>query len=76
MFSQFLRTPYAPFYSFAARPGYLRIYGSPTVLGDRDTPALVLRKQNAFSQLFSTTVEFAPASTREEAGALCPSLPS
>ena len=63
-----MRTPYSPFYSLSTRPGYLRIWGEPTALGDRDTPALLLRKQNAFSQLFETTVEFTPSTTQEEAG--------
>jgi hypothetical protein len=44
------RTPYKPFHSLAARPGYLRINASPYAPGDRDVPALLLRKQTSYNE--------------------------
>nr|XP_031859688.1 uncharacterized protein CI109_004963 [Kwoniella shandongensis]KAA5526760.1 hypothetical protein CI109_004963 [Kwoniella shandongensis] len=64
----YLRTPYAPIYSLTARPGYLRLHGTPISLGDRDTPSILLRKQTAFNQLFETSLEFEPDSPKQEAG--------
>ncbi|EIN09968.1 glycoside hydrolase family 43 protein [Punctularia strigosozonata HHB-11173 SS5] len=44
------RTPYKPFHSLTARPGYLRINASPYSPGDRDVPALLLRKQASYNE--------------------------
>jgi hypothetical protein len=76
-----LRTPQKPFYSLTAREGYLKIYGNGFKIGDRDTPALLLRKQAAYTETFEVVLDdFTPRSPsvggvgtenggREEAGA-------
>ncbi|KAG7085564.1 hypothetical protein E1B28_003120 [Marasmius oreades] len=47
-----LRTPQKPFYSLTARQGFLRLYGNAYKVGDRDTPALLLRKQGGYKETF------------------------
>ncbi|ESK91370.1 glycosyl hydrolase [Moniliophthora roreri MCA 2997] len=76
-----IRTPQKPFYSLAAREGHLRVYGNGFKVGDRDTPALLLRKQAAYTEEFEVVLDdFKPRSSstggvgtenggREEAGA-------
>lgn len=62
----FLRTPRIPFHAFA--DGKLKIQGSPFSLGNRESPALLLRKQSAFNQRFETVINFVPTTVKEEAG--------
>ncbi|KAJ7139975.1 glycoside hydrolase family 43 protein [Mycena crocata] len=64
----FLRTPYKTFYSLSARRGYLRMNANAFALGDRDTPALLLRKQTSYHETFETELEFAPSTNLTEAG--------
>jgi beta-xylosidase len=64
----FQRTPLKKFYSLKARPGYLRIKGNAYRLGDRDNPAVVLRKQAAYNETLETELEFTPTSNLTEAG--------
>ncbi|KIY71095.1 glycoside hydrolase family 43 protein [Cylindrobasidium torrendii FP15055 ss-10] len=64
----FVRTPYKKFYSLTERKGYLRVKGNAYAIGDRDSAALVLRKQTAYNQTFETTLEFSPLSNTTEAG--------
>ncbi|KIY73585.1 glycoside hydrolase family 43 protein [Cylindrobasidium torrendii FP15055 ss-10] len=64
----FARTPYKRFYSLTEREGYLRVKGNAYAPGDRDSPALVLRKQTAYNQTFETLLEFSPTSNLTEAG--------
>ncbi|CAK5277866.1 unnamed protein product [Mycena citricolor] len=64
----FLRTPYKKFHSLTARRGFLRLNGNSYALGDRDTPALLLRKQTSYTEVFETEMEFSPATNLTEAG--------
>ncbi|RDB21914.1 Non-reducing end alpha-L-arabinofuranosidase BoGH43B [Hypsizygus marmoreus] len=64
----FIRTPYKPFHSLAARPGWLRLYGNAYAPGDRDSAALVVRKQTSYEETFETRLDFAPTSNLTEAG--------
>ncbi|KAJ3915636.1 glycosyl hydrolase [Lentinula edodes] len=65
----FLRTPYKPFHSFTTRPGFLRLLANAYALGDRDSPALILRKQTSYAERFETVLDFMPNSNLTEAGA-------
>ncbi|KAF5376443.1 hypothetical protein D9615_008672 [Tricholomella constricta] len=65
----FVRTPYKPFHSLTARPGYLRLSANAYAPGDRDSAALVLRKQAAYSETFETRLDgFRPRDNFTEAG--------
>lgn len=65
----FLRTPYKPFHSLTTRPGFLRLLANAYALGDRDSPALILRKQRSYAERFETALDFMPNSNLTEAGA-------
>ncbi|KAF8824495.1 hypothetical protein HHX47_DHR8000337 [Lentinula edodes] len=65
----FLRTPYKPFHSLTTRPGFLRLLANAYALGDRDSPALILRKQTSYVERFETVLDFMPNSNLTEAGA-------
>lgn len=62
------RTPSKPFWSFSARPGWLRLRGNVYTLDDRETPAAWFRKQVDLSTIVSTELEFSPKNTLQEAG--------
>ncbi|KAG6816753.1 hypothetical protein H0H87_003148 [Tephrocybe sp. NHM501043] len=65
----FVRTPYKPFYSLTARHGYLRLNANSYAPGDRDSAALLLRKQTAYEETFETRLDgFKPADSLTEAG--------
>jgi beta-xylosidase len=64
----FQRTVLKKFLSLTERPGYLRIKGNAYIIGDRDNPALVLRKQASYNETFETELEFSPTSNLTEAG--------
>ncbi|KAF9017501.1 hypothetical protein BDZ89DRAFT_1045061 [Hymenopellis radicata] len=64
----YLRTPYKKFHTLADRPGYLRIMGNAYAPGDRDSPAMLLRKQTSYEQTFETQLEFSPTLNLTEAG--------
>jgi beta-xylosidase len=64
----FLRTPYKTFYTLTARHGYLRLLGNSYAIGDRDNPALLLKKQVGYNEIFETSLEFSPTSNLTEAG--------
>jgi beta-xylosidase len=64
----FLRTPYKTFHSLTARPGFLRVNANAFALGDRDNPALLLRKQTSYEETFETKLDFSPRSNLTEAG--------
>jgi beta-xylosidase len=64
----FIRTPYKKFYSLVARPGFLRLNANSFALGDRDNPALLLRKQTSYNETFETELEFAAPTNLTEAG--------
>jgi len=64
----FIRTPYKPFHSTSSRPGYLRLSGNSYALGDRDSVAVILRKQTSYTETFEVELEFSPTSNLTEAG--------
>ncbi|KAJ7621604.1 glycoside hydrolase family 43 protein [Mycena polygramma] len=64
----FLRTPYKTFHSLVARPGSLRLNANAFAPGDRDNPALILRKQTSYEETFETQLDFTPRSNLTEAG--------
>ncbi|KAF8169953.1 glycosyl hydrolase [Pholiota molesta] len=64
----FVRTPYKAFHSLTARPGYLRLLGNSYAPGDRDSAALLLRKQTSYDESFETELEFNPSDNLTEAG--------
>ncbi|KAJ8689218.1 hypothetical protein PTI98_013262 [Pleurotus ostreatus] len=64
----FLRTPYKPFYSLSARPGFLRLFANSYAPGDRDSPAMILRKQSSYSERFEVQMDFTPGTALNEAG--------
>ncbi|KAK7039419.1 glycosyl hydrolase [Favolaschia claudopus] len=64
----FLRTPYKAFHSLTARQGFLRLNANSFALGDRDNPALLLRKQTSYEETFETQLDFAPRDNLTEAG--------
>lgn len=64
----FLRTPSKAFYSLTSRPGYLRLYANAFALGDRDSPALILRKQTSYEETFETELDFSAPTNLTEAG--------
>ncbi|KAF9267110.1 hypothetical protein L218DRAFT_920869 [Marasmius fiardii PR-910] len=52
-----LRTPQKPFHSLTARQGFLRLFGNAYRVGDRDTPALLLRKQGGYKETFEVVLD-------------------
>ncbi|KAG6895891.1 hypothetical protein C0992_011757, partial [Termitomyces sp. T32_za158] len=65
----FVRSPYKAFHSLAARHGYLRLFANSYAPGDRDSAALLLRKQTAYTEMFETHLDgFKPTSNLTEAG--------
>lgn len=61
-------TPLKPFHSFTDRPGYLRLRGSCYNLASPESPALLLRKQEGYHDIFSVSLEFRPSRRGYEAG--------
>lgn len=61
-------TPLKAFHSFTERPGYLRLRGGCYGLSSPEAPSILLRKQESFHDLFSTTLEFNPSRKGYEAG--------
>ncbi|KAG5352016.1 hypothetical protein C0989_004212 [Termitomyces sp. Mn162] len=65
----FVRTPYKTFHSLSARQGYLRLFANSYAPGDRDSAALLLRKQTAYTETFETRLDgFKPMTNLTEAG--------
>ena len=64
----FLRNPRPEDWSLTARPGWLRLTGSPVTLNAADSPAFVGRRQAHFNCVARTRLEFAPRHDHEEAG--------
>jgi len=62
-----LRTPYAPFHSLIC--GALELQPNAYAPGDRDVPAMFLRKQTSHNETFETQLDFpSPKTSSEEAG--------
>jgi alpha-N-arabinofuranosidase len=64
----YLRNPLYEHYSLSARPGWLRLYGSAVSLHDVDSPTFVGRRQQHFTCLAATLLDFTPVADHEEAG--------
>lgn len=62
-----LRTPYAPFHSLTS--GSLQLRPNAYAPGDRDSPAMFLRKQASHNETFETELHFrSPRTNLEEGG--------
>lgn len=64
----YLRNPDPEAHSLSERPGHLRLRGGAPGLEDVASPAWVGRRQCHFAVRVAASVEFEPASEREEAG--------
>jgi xylan 1,4-beta-xylosidase len=64
----FVRNPHDGDWSLTERPGYLRLRGSRVTLSDKDSPALICRRQTALACRASTKLSFEPTADNEEAG--------
>lgn len=64
----FVRNPDAADLSLTARPGHLRLHGSPVTLDDVASPALIARRQQHFRVRCRAALDFAPRAPNEEAG--------
>jgi alpha-N-arabinofuranosidase len=64
----FVRNPSPALFSLAARPGYLRLFGTAVSLDDLGAPAFVGRRQQHLRCRASTRVEFEPTADGQEAG--------
>ncbi|MGE5549543.1 MAG: glycoside hydrolase family 43 protein [Bacteroidota bacterium] len=63
-----LRNPRPANYSLTARPGWLRLHGSPAALNDLDSPAFLGRRQEHLNCRAAARLDFQPAAEGEEAG--------
>ncbi|KAF4343499.1 xylosidase arabinosidase [Fusarium beomiforme] len=61
-------TPIRQSYSLTARPGVLRLYGNCYDLTSPEAPAMLLRKQTSYNQVFKAKMEFKPTVRGYEAG--------
>ncbi len=65
---QFIRNPRARDWSLKARPGHLRLMGSPATLDDVQSQSAVVQRQRHFNVRCSAKLDFEPGLDREEAG--------
>ncbi len=65
---QYVRNPVKENYSFAERPGWLRLTGAAETLADRASPTFLGRRQTALGCRVATRLSFDPAHENEEAG--------
>ncbi|KAI0160635.1 glycoside hydrolase family 43 protein [Xylariaceae sp. FL1272] len=63
-------TPLKACYSLTQKPGCLRLYGNCYHLGSPEAPAMLLRKQSSYSEVFEVKMRFDPRSSRYEAGVI------
>jgi alpha-N-arabinofuranosidase len=64
----FVRNPDAADVSLTARPGHMRLVGSPVTLDEIASPALVVRRQQHFRVRCRAALDFAPRAPNEAAG--------
>jgi alpha-N-arabinofuranosidase len=64
----FIRNPHKENWSLTARPGFLRLKGSWLSFKQKDSPAFIGRRQDAFNAAISARLEFEPKGKNEEAG--------
>ena len=63
-----MRNPDAADLSLTARPGHLRLVGSPVTLDEVASPSLVVRRQQHFRVRCRAALDFSPRAPNEEAG--------
>ena len=63
-----LRNPECANYSLTARPGWLRLLGSPVSLDEIASPTAIFRRQTAHCFEAAALLEFEPRGEKEEAG--------
>jgi xylan 1,4-beta-xylosidase len=63
-----VRNPDATRYSLDARPGWLRLKGSPVSPDDLASPTAVVRRQRHFGVQLATRLDFSPTRDGDEAG--------
>ncbi|KIL94375.1 hypothetical protein FAVG1_02938 [Fusarium avenaceum] len=61
-------TPIKQSYSLTERPGVLRLFGNCYDLTSPECPAMLLRKQTSYNQIFRARMEFKPTVRGYEAG--------
>ncbi|KAF5251619.1 hypothetical protein FANTH_3229 [Fusarium anthophilum] len=61
-------TPIKQCYTLTEKPGVLRLYGNCYDLTSPEAPAMLLRKQTSYNQVFKTKMEFKPTVRGYEAG--------
>ncbi|GAF64826.1 putative beta-xylosidase [Bacillus sp. TS-2] len=64
----FIRTPREDFYSLQEHKGFLRLSLKKESLTDEDNPSFIGRRQQHFSFLVETALEFTPSNEHETAG--------
>lgn len=57
-----------PFYSLRERPGFLRLHLLPVLAEDKETPAMIVRRQQHNDFQAAVSMEFEPGREGEEAG--------
>jgi xylan 1,4-beta-xylosidase len=68
---QWLRTPWPDqIFTLTERPGYLRLFGRESI-GSHFTQSLVARRQQHFSYLAETCIQFEPEHFQQMAGLVC-----
>ncbi|WWD01008.1 hypothetical protein V866_007946 [Kwoniella sp. B9012] len=63
-----LRTPVKQIYSLSNSPGALTLWGNAFCIQDVEAAAMLLQKQVSLRGLWSTSLDFEPRSSNEEAG--------
>jgi len=63
-----LRNPDSSNYSLNERSGFFRLKGSAVTLNDQDSPTFIGRRQTDLTCRVSTSLDFDPKSSNEEAG--------
>ncbi|KAG5758300.1 hypothetical protein H9Q72_013566 [Fusarium xylarioides] len=61
-------TPIKKSYTLTEKPGVLRLYGNCYDLTSPEAPAMLLRKQTSYNQVFKANMEFKPRARGYEAG--------
>ncbi|KAK6068857.1 Non-reducing end alpha-L-arabinofuranosidase BoGH43B 2 [Seiridium cupressi] len=61
-------TPLKKCYTLTERPGYLRMHGNCYDLSSPEAPAMLLRKQSSYTEVFHAKLQFSPTQTGYEAG--------
>ncbi|WYZ43831.1 hypothetical protein EsH8_VII_000267 [Colletotrichum jinshuiense] len=61
-------TPIKACHSLTERPGYLRLYGNCFDLNSPESPAMLLRKQSSYNEIFRAKMLFKPSRAGYESG--------